>query len=104
MDEYRLLLTERARNDILDIGDYISFILLQPDISKKFIIGLRNSISKLKKSPYKFPIIQDDILKQKNIRYMPYKNYFIFYEVIEPMRVVIVLRIGYNQRNWKDIL
>ncbi len=104
MNEYRLLLTERAKDDIIDIGDYISFILLQPDISKNFIKGLRNSISKLRKFPYKFPIIQDDILKQKNIRYMPYKNYFIFYEVIEPMRAVIVLRIGYNKRNWKDIL
>lgn len=104
MDEYQLLLTERAKDDIIDIGDYISYVLLQPDISKNFIKNLRNSISKLKKFPYKFPIIQDKILKEKGIRYMPYKNYYIFFEIVESMHVVIVLRIGYNKRNWMDIL
>ena len=47
MDEYQLLLTERSKDDIIDIGDYISYVLLQPDISKNFIKNLRNSISKL---------------------------------------------------------
>lgn len=104
MDEHQLILTERAQNDIIDIGDYISFTLSEPDISKKFIKGLRKSILQLKNFPYKFPLIQDDILLSQCIRYMPYKNYYIFYEVIETMQVVIILRIGYSKRNWKDIL
>ena len=54
--------------------------------------------------PYKFPLVQDDILQSQGIRCMPYKNYYIFYEIVEAMYVVIILRIGYNRRNWKDIL
>lgn len=104
MDDYRITLTKRAREDIIDIGDYITFTLLEPDTSGNFIKGLRNSISQLKFFPYKFPLVQDKVLQKQGIRCMPYKNYYIFYEVVEIMRVVIVLRSGYNQRNWRDIL
>lgn len=104
MNDYRVTLTQQAKDDIISIGDYIAFTLLEPDISRNFIKGLRNSILQLKLLPYKFPLVQDDILQSQGIRYMPYKNYYIFYEVIEIMQVVIVLRIGYNRRNWKEIL
>lgn len=104
MDDYRITLTERAKDDIIDIGDYIAFTLLEPDISNKFIKGLRKSISQLKSFPYRYPLIQDDILQSQGVRCMPYKNYYIFYEVVESMQIIIILRIGYNQRNWKDIL
>lgn len=77
MNNYRVTLTRQAKDDIIDIGDYISYTLLEPDTSRNLIKGLRNSISQLKYFPYKFPLI---------------------------MQVIVVLRVGYNQRNWKDIL
>ncbi len=104
MNEYRITLTPRAKDDLIDIGDYIAFTLLEPDIARNFIKGLRNSISQLKYFPCKFPLVQDDILQNQGVRCMPYKNYYIFYEVIDILQVVIVLRIDYNKRNWKDIL
>ena len=104
MDDYRIILTQRAKDDIIDIGDYISFILLEPEISISFIKGLKNSISQLTLFPAKFPLVQDDTLQSQGIRCMPYKNYYIFYKIVEIRQVVIILRIGYNKRNWKDIL
>ena len=104
MNDYRITLTRRAKIDIINIGDYITYTLLEPDTSRNFILGLKQSISKLKFFPYKFPLVQDDILKDQSIRCMPYKNHYVFYEVIDMLQVVIVLRIGYNKRNWKDIL
>ncbi len=77
MNNYRVTLTRQAKDDIIDIGDYISYTLLEPGTSRNFIKGLRNSISQLKYFPYKFPLI---------------------------MQVIVVLRVGYNQRNWKNIL
>lgn len=77
MNNYRVTLTRQAKDDIIDIGDYISYTLLEPDTSRNLIKGLRNSISQLKYFPYKFPLI---------------------------IQVIVVLRVGYNQRNWKDIL
>lgn len=104
MNNYRITLTKRAKDDIIDIGDYITYTLLEPNISINFIKGLKQSISQLKFFPYKFPLVQDDLLQNQGIRCMPYKNYYIFYEIIEIMQTIIVLRIGYNRRNWRDIL
>ena len=104
MNDYRVVLAKQAKDDIMDIGDYITFTLLEPDISKKFIKGLRNSISQLKFFPYKFPLVQNSILPNQNIRCMSHNNYYVFYEIVEVMRVVIILRVGSNRRNWKDLL
>lgn len=103
MNDYQITLTKRAADDIIDIGDYIAYTLLEPDTSKNFIKGLRKSISQLKFFPYKFPLVKDDVLQNQGIRCMPYKNYYIFYEIIEITHNVIILRICYNQRNWTSI-
>ncbi len=73
MNDYRITLTGRAKYDIIDIGDYITYTLLEPDTSRNFIKGLRNSISHLKSFPYKFPLVQDNTLQNQGIRCMPYK-------------------------------
>lgn len=104
MDSYHIILTQRAADDITDIGDYIAFQLSEPDTSKNFIKGIRKSISQLKLFPYKFPLVQDNFLQSQGIRCMPYKNFYIFYKIIDNSQRVIVLRIGYNRRNWKNIL
>lgn len=51
MKEYDLVLTRRAKNDIIDIGDYISYTLLEPETAYRFITGLRSAISTLQKLP-----------------------------------------------------
>ena len=54
------MITPTAKDDLIDIGDYISFILLEPEISEKLIKGLRRSISQLHFFLNKFQIIQDE--------------------------------------------
>ena len=53
MDKYQIVITPKARDDLIDIGDYISFILLEPETAEKFIRGLRRSISQLQYFPKK---------------------------------------------------
>ena len=65
----------------------------------QFIKNLRNAIQQLRNFPYKFPLVQDEYLKQQEIRCMPYKNYYIFYEVIENVKMVIVIKICKIGRN-----
>lgn len=33
MNDYRITLTNQAKSDIIDIGDYIAYTLSEPDIS-----------------------------------------------------------------------
>lgn len=101
MNDYHIVFTPRARSDILDIGIYIAHTLSEKDISRKFMQGLRNSISQLSYFPYRFPLIQDRIFGSNNVHCMPYKNYYVFYEIDKADTTVIILRIGYNKRDWK---
>lgn len=83
INDYRIAFTTHAKDDIISIGDYITFTLLEPDISKKFKKGLRNSINQLKYFPYKFPLVQDDILQGHGIRYMPHKIIMHFIQLLK---------------------
>ena len=101
---YNIVLTRRAKDDIIDIGDYISYTLQEPETARKLVKGLRKSISTLKELPQRFEVIGDIALSSQGIHCMPFKNYYIFYEIVDMMETVIVLRIGYNRRNWRGIL
>lgn len=103
MNDYHILLLPASKNDLLDIGDYISYILLEPDTSKCLIQGLRSSILSLCTFPYRHPIVNPEN-KSIHIRCIPYKNYNIFYTISESIQSVFILRVGYNQRNWTQIL
>lgn len=103
-DKYCVTLVPKAKDDIINIGDYIANTLLEPDISRKFINGLRLAISDLEIFPYKFPLTQDELLMRFDIRCMPYKNYYVFYKVVESLKIVSILRIGYSKRDRNNIL
>lgn len=79
-----------------------------------YITGARNSISFCDRFaecyfdfaglPNRFALVDDLVLSSQRIHCMPYKNYYVFYEIEETMNTVVVLRVGYNRRNWKEIL
>ena len=48
MKGYNIILTRRAKDDIIDIGDYIAYTLLEPETAYRFVVGLRSAISTLK--------------------------------------------------------
>ena len=97
-------MTREANDDIVDTGDYITYTLLEPGTAREFVKGLREVISTLKELPYRHPFADDEVLASLEIRCLPYKNYFVFYQVIENPSTVIILRVGYSRRNWKKIL
>lgn len=103
MTDYNIVFTHKAQKDIKDIRDYISCILLEPEVSKNFTNGLKSSIFKLKYFPFGFPLIQN-IHTTEAIRCMPYKNYYVFYTISDENNVITIIRIGYKRRNWIDIL
>lgn len=63
MAEHRIILTGRANEDIIDIGDYITYTLLEPETAKKFVSGLRTEIAALKEFPKRYPFVNDVVLR-----------------------------------------
>lgn len=78
MKGYDVVLTRRAKNDIIDIGDYIAYTLLEPEAAYHFVTGLRSSISTLQELPNRFGLVDDLVLSNQGIHCMPYKNYYVF--------------------------
>lgn len=49
--------------------------------------GLRSAIAMLKELPGRFALVDDRVLASQGIHCMPYKNYYVFYEVEEIIRM-----------------
>lgn len=68
MSEYNVIITIKANDDIIDIGDYITYTLLEPDIALNLVKGLRLSISSLKSFPKRYALVDDVVLKSQSTR------------------------------------
>ena len=55
--KYNVVLTRRAKDDIIDVGDYIAYTLLEPSTAYKFVTGLKNAIDGLKMFPDRFGLM-----------------------------------------------
>jgi plasmid stabilization system protein ParE len=53
-----------AREDLIDIGDYISYTLCEPEIALNFIKNIRRAIETLSEFPERLPYIDDSIITQ----------------------------------------
>lgn len=104
MQKHNVLITNRAKNDLIDVGDYITYTLLEPEMALNLVQGLRKKIKGFSELPKRQSMKNDIVIESQGIRCLPYKNYYIFYEVDEITKTVFILRIGYNRRNWKEIL
>ncbi len=101
---FRIVMTTQAEEDIAEIGDHIAYTLSVPETSYHFVQGLRASVATLQNMPERYALMNDEILAAQGIRCMPYKNHYIFYQVVTASHIVIILRVGYNRKNWEAIL
>jgi len=104
MRKYNVVLTKKAKKDLESIENYISYVLLEPNISYRLIVELREKITSLCIMPRRCTLVGDSALAKQGIRYLLYKNYYIFFIIFENPPKVVVVSIGYNRRNWGMIL
>ena len=101
---FSVVMTIQAEEDIAKIGDYIAYTLSVPETAYHFVQGLRASVATLQNMPERYALMNDEVLASQGIRCMPYKNHYIFYQVFTASHSVVVLRVGYNRKNWELIL
>ena len=98
--KYDVKLSIKAKDDLKRIVLYIKNELNEPSIARKYANMIRNEIKTLEYSPQKFAIIDDDAIKDLNIRKLIIKNYIVFYRVNENKNIVNIERILYGASNW----
>ncbi len=70
--------------------------------------NLLNEIEKyekiLEKMPSIYPLVSDEYLAAKGLKFVLIKNYVLFYTIDKNNKIVNVIRFLYARRNWKEIL
>ena len=104
MITYNIQITEPAEKDLYEIGAYISNELLEPETAKKLVSKIAKGILTLEDMPLKNAIVIDDRLADKGIRKILVDNYIVFYIITEESKIVTIIRILYNKRDWLKLL
>lgn len=100
----RVVFTEPAEYDLLDIEYYIFVDLCNPQAAQKISDGILGAAGKLAECPEGHPLVGDDLLGRMGIRITYFDNYNVFYYYDMQNDVVYIIRVLYNKADWQEIL
>ncbi len=100
----RVVFTEPAEYDLLDIEYYIFANLCNPRAAQRISNGILDMASKLAEYPEGHPLVADELLRRIGLRMKHFDNYNIFYYYDLENDTVYIIRILYNKANWQNIL
>ena len=95
----KVVYTFRARQDLRDIYDYIAFALLAPDAARNTTERILEAARSLQSMPERNPLYKEEPWHSQGVRFIPVKNYIVFYTVNTDTDTVSVTRIMYGARD-----
>ena len=95
----KVVYTFRARQDLRDIYDYIAFTLLAPDAAKNTTERILEAARGLQSMPERNPLYKEEPWHSLGVRFIPVKNYIVFYTVNTDADTVSIARIMYGARD-----
>jgi toxin ParE1/3/4 len=101
---YKIKFTILAENDLNNSYDYIKNELKNQSAAENLVLEVESKISKIAATPYACTLVSDIYLKNIGIRFLPIKNYLVFYKVEEELKEIIIIRFLYGKREWRDML
>ena len=104
MSEYHVAVMPLANEDIIGITDYIMNELQAPDSATQQMKRIIAAIFTLGNHPYRIPLMRDPILARKGYHALLVDNYMIFFTIYESAKTVMVMRVLYAKRNYKNLL
>jgi len=102
--KYKIIIESTANHDLKDILRYFIETLKEPASAKRAYSSIKKQITQLDEMPLRFPLVRDEHLAARGIRWMLSGNYTAFYITDETLREVHILRILYNRRDWQNLL
>ena len=95
----KVVYTYKARQDLHSIYEYIAFTLLAPDAARHTIDRIMAAVRTLENMPERNPIYKEEPWRRRGIRFIPVKNYLVFYTISTETETVSVARIMYRARD-----
>ncbi len=104
MQKFNLKFTKLAQTDLDKTYYYISSTLISPRAAGRLMDSIEQSILRLLEFPLSCPCVEIEPFKTKGYRKLIVGNYIVFYKVDNKKRDVIIMRIVYGARNYKEVL
>ena len=101
---YTVQITETAKQDLREIALYIAEQAADPETAKRFISELRTECEKLRFPAQTGAFPKDRILKSLGYRYIPFKDYLIFYTINEENSAVNILAVFHSKRDYFRVM
>ena len=101
---YHIQYTPLAAEDIDEIDAYISETLCNPDAAEKLLTKMEQQILRLQQFPHLGYLVEDPYLAAKGYRKLIVDNYLIFHLVDDTNQTIIIMRVLYGAREYRDLL
>ena len=98
MDNYSVMMSAAAAEDIGGIADYIA------NTAARLIGRLKTAVKSLETMPERHPLVADTYLALCGIRTLLVDNYCVFYAVNRAEHTVNIIRVIYTKRAWEKLI
>ncbi len=95
----KIVYTHTARSDLRDIYEYIAYTLMVPETARALADRIMAEVRSLENFPERNPLYKDEPWYSQGVRFLPVKNYLVFYTVKSEEETVSVARIIYGGRD-----
>lgn len=92
----KIVYTFQAQQDLKNIYEYIADSLLVPDTAHSMYQKIVQSARSLATMPERNPLYRDEPWHSQGVRFLPVKNYLLFYTINNETRTVLIVRILYG--------
>ena len=96
---WRVDYAEAARQDLRDVLDYISNVLLEPMTAAKQVTRIMDAMDSLENMPMRHRLYDNEPWRSKGLRIMPVDNYIVLYLPDESKKTVSIIRVIYGRRD-----
>ena len=104
MEEYSVIITPDAENDLNELDDYISIELQVPEIAFAYITKIKQELSTLQTAPRRYRLMDEAPWHSRGVRRMNIKNFAAFYVVLDEYKEVYVQNIIYQKMDILKVL
>ena len=101
---YNIKLTEEARSDLDDAVTYITERLSNKAEAESLIMEFTEKLQLLVTSPEVYTLCENPRLRKNAYRRFVIGNYIVFYKISEVDKIVYIIRIVYEKRDYLKIL
>ena len=100
----QIVITDTAKSDLRDIALYLAELSKDRSLAIRFVKELQEKTKTLEQFPESGSIPRDRVLKSNGYRFLPHKEYLMFYQYNMETNTVYVMAIFDGKRDYMRVM